>query len=126
MDLPLPASPRRSFFCYSPRLQMAVVRTGHDMIADVIRRGSDDVAPLASSVSSKRWDFVAALHGLGPSQYFGRCEMAHSRACSMGARGGKEARSFLTAGRPSIRSRHRPKAENLGYMAFASGAKLKE
>src|SRR5262249_36254995 len=48
--------------------------------------------------------------------------MAHSLACSMGARGGSPARSFLTVDRPSIFSRQRQKAGYLGYMALASGS----
>jgi hypothetical protein len=60
------------------------------------------------------------------NQYFGRCDTAHSLACSIGARGGNAARSFLTVDKPSILSRQREKAGYLGYIAFASGAKLNE
>jgi hypothetical protein len=57
-------------------------------------------------------------------QYFGRCDTAHSLACSIGPRGGNAARSFLTAGKASIVSRQRQNAGYFGYMTFASGAKL--
>jgi hypothetical protein len=53
-----------------------------------------------------------------PDQYFGRCEIAHCRACSIGAGGGNAARSFCTVGNASILSRHRQKAEYFGYMPF--------
>jgi hypothetical protein len=40
-------------------------------------------------------------------QYFGRCELAHSRACGIGSRGGRIARNLRVVGKLSIRSRHR-------------------
>src|SRR5215472_299021 len=49
------------------------------------------------------------------AQYFGRCDIAHSLACSIGARGGSAVRSFLTVGKASILSRQRQKAGYLGY-----------
>src|SRR6266478_6454696 len=58
-------------------------------------------------------------------QYFGRCEFAHSRACSIGSRGGRIARNFRVVGKFSIRSRHRQNAGYLGYMALPSSVRLK-
>ena len=58
-------------------------------------------------------------------QYFGRCEFAHSRACSIGSRGGRIARNLRVVGRFSIRSRHRQNAGYLGYMALPSAVRLK-
>ena len=62
-------------------------------------------------------------------QYFGRCEFAHSRACSIGRRG-TAARTFCVAGRLSIRSRHRQNAGkfrihrlSLGGQAERKGAR---
>src|SRR5262249_19989734 len=57
-------------------------------------------------------------------QYFGRCDTAHSLACSIGLRGGKTARSFLTLGNASILSRHRDeKAGYFGYIALPSSVR---
>src|SRR4051794_11481432 len=56
-------------------------------------------------------------------QYFGRCELAHSRACAIGARG-RIARSFFVAARFSMRSRQRQKAGNFGYRSRPSGVRL--
>ena len=64
------------------------------------------------------------LFGKVGYQHFGRCDTAHSRACSIGARGGKAARNFLTLGNASILSCHRPKAGYFGYMALPSSVKL--
>jgi hypothetical protein len=63
---------------------------------------------------------------IGYAQYFGRCETAHSRACSIGARGGSVGRNCFTAGSLSIRSRQRRlKAASVGYGMLPSGATLK-
>ena len=59
-------------------------------------------------------------------QYLGRWDVAHSLACSIGARGGKTARSFLTLGNASILWRHREKAGYFGYIALPSSVRLKE
>ena len=56
-------------------------------------------------------------------QYFGRCEFAHSRACSIGTRG-TAARTLLVAGRLSMRSRQRQNAGNFGYIDCPSGVRL--
>src|SRR6516165_3381296 len=57
-------------------------------------------------------------------QYFGRCEFAHSRACQIGSRRGRIARSFFVVGRFSIRSRQRQKARNFGYIVLPSSTRL--
>src|SRR5215475_3155097 len=57
-------------------------------------------------------------------QYFGRCDTAHSRACSIGVRGGRAARYFLTLGNASILSRQLQKAGYLGYMVLPSSVRL--
>ena len=62
---------------------------------------------------------MTASHSTTPGiQYFGRCDTAHSRACSIGARGGSEARKRWTVGSASIVSRHRQKAGYFGYIGF--------
>jgi hypothetical protein len=53
--------------------------------------------------------FCSAAH-----QYFGRWDITHSLACSIGVRGGKTARSFLTLGNASILSRQWQKAGYFG------------
>jgi hypothetical protein len=69
---------------------------------------------------------VAQRSGIAVShQYFGRCEIAHLRACSMGARGGWAARERWTVGSTSIPSRHSRMAGKSAYIDFASGAKPK-
>src|SRR5262245_65168278 len=57
-------------------------------------------------------------------QYFGRCDTAHSRACSIGVRDGRAARYFLTLGNASILSRQLQKAGYLGYMVLPSSVRL--
>jgi hypothetical protein len=57
------------------------------------------------------------------TQYFGRCEFAHSRACWIGMRG-TAARTFCVAGKLSMRSRQRQNAGNFGYMACPSSVRL--
>jgi len=69
---------------------------------------------------------LAAIHrsqgGPSPngSQYLGRCEIAHSRACSIGPRGGCDARKRCTVGSASILSCHWRKTGYLAYMALPS------
>src|SRR5207302_7666221 len=60
-----------------------------------------------------------------PAQYFGRCELAQRRACSIGARGGCAARNRFIVGKASIRSRQAQIAGCFGYMVCASGVKPK-
>src|SRR6516164_1806062 len=62
--------------------------------------------------------------GFVNGQYFGRCEFAHSRACQMGLRGGRIARSFVVADNFSILSRQRQKAGNFGYSVLPSSIRL--
>src|SRR5712691_659417 len=61
----------------------------------------------------------------GLVQYFGRCETAHSRACSIGAWGGNAARRRFTVGNASILSRHRQNAGYFGYMRLPSSVSPK-
>src|SRR5262249_50564915 len=88
------------------------------------------VAKPASSVrrcrSQGSWLIIGWPATTTLALYFGRCDTAHSLACSIGARGGSAARGFLTVGNPSIFSRQREKPGYLGYMALASGAKPNE
>ncbi len=58
-------------------------------------------------------------------QYFGRCEVAHSRACGIGSRGGKLARSVRVVDRFSIPERQRQNAGNFRYMDWPSSVSPK-
>src|SRR5262245_23674210 len=98
-----------------PRSQLADLAgaAGRDPIAAQSRRAQEQLLGT--------WR-ASILH---PSnQYFGRCDTAHSLACSMGARGGKAARSFLTLCNDSIVSRQRLKLGNLAYMTLPSCVRL--
>ena len=65
------------------------------------------------------------FHGkVAHAQYFGRCEFAHSRACSIGRRC-TAARTFCVAGKLSMRSRQRQNAGNFGYIDCPSAVRLK-
>jgi hypothetical protein len=95
----------------------AILRDGASRL---LRMRSVSLSSIARSVG-----FMESIYYGGAGQYFGRCEIAHSRACSMGACGGSAARNFCTVGNASIRSRHRQKAGYFGYIVLPSGVSPK-
>jgi hypothetical protein len=70
--------------------------------------------------------FPVCVSDRAQDQYFGRCETAHLRACSIGPYGDSAARKRRTVGNASMRSRQAEQTGWRWYIALPSSVRANE